>query len=239
MNPLARLSFFLIFSISTLIADTFFLVLFHAFFSFIFIYSILNNWKEWKRHVMPFIKFFPLTGIIFFFISFTITVRPVFDIMIDVSLATVRMIVMINIMTVYLIQAKPQDIYIAMRSSWFSLNKKWKWLDDLLLFFEITIRFFPNFQYEWENLQRSQRALGFNSKQGFYRRLISVSKFIPEFIIISLNKSDTLTSNVIMRGYGNYFPRSVYPFISFQWSDKLIILVTVIFFLVMHFYVSV
>jgi energy-coupling factor transporter transmembrane protein EcfT len=46
-----------------------------------------------------------------------------------------------------------------------------------------------------------------------------VAHFIPDFIILNLNKADSITGVMEMRGYGQTFPRSIYPLISFRPID--------------------
>ena len=239
MNPLTRLTLFLGFSISTLLSQTPVLLLLHVIVSFFIIFSIRKDWQEWKKRIIPFIKFFPLTGILFFCISFFVSDRLIPEIILDVSLATIRLMVLVNVMTAYTIQAKSQDIFITMRSVWFAIGKPWKWVEDLFLFFDITIRFFPSFQEEWKRVEQSQKALAFKIEKDFFRRLKSIAMFIPDFIILNLNRADTLTTIVLMRGYGSVLPRSVYPFTLFQWSDGIIVLGMLACFMGIHSYVTV
>ena len=223
MNPLVLLILLLIFSLSTLFSDTLLLLLIHLIISLLIIFSIRNKLNECKVMVAPFIKFLPLTGLIFFFISILFSNKPIFEIILNVSLATIRLIVLSGVMTVYIIQTKEQDTYAAIRSIWYSFKKSWRWMDDLFLYFDIIIRFFPSFQEEWKRVVQSQKALGFHIEQDFFKRLKSIAIFIPDFIILNLNRADTLTAIVLMRGYGTMLPRSVYPFTAFHWSDVLII----------------
>ena len=239
MNPIVRLILFLSFSMSTLLSQTLILVFIHVILSIVIIFSIHKDWQEWKNRIMPFIKYFPLTGILFFCISFFLTYRPMSEIILDVSLATIRLMVLVCVMTAYMILAKSDDIYIALRSNWYSLNKQWKGVEDLFLFFDITIRFFPSFQEEWKRVEQSQKALGFHIEQDFFKRLKSIAIFIPDFIIFNLNRADTLTTIVLMRGYGTMLPRSVYPFTAFHWSDVLIVVGIIVCLLGIHLYVSV
>ena len=55
-------------------------------------------------------------------------------------MATIRLMAMISLMTFYIIEAKSQNILIAIRSIWFSSGLNIYWIDKFILFFEMTIR---------------------------------------------------------------------------------------------------
>ena len=122
-------------------------------------------------------------------------------------------------MTVYTLQTYSQDIITALRSLWFKMNLEWRWVEDLLLFFDMTIRFFPTFKEEWQQMERSQKALSFSTPDSFSAKAFQVAQFIPDFIILNLNKAESITRVMEMRGYGKVIPRSVFPFVRFTLLD--------------------
>jgi energy-coupling factor transporter transmembrane protein EcfT len=219
MNPITRLCLYLAFSISTLLATDSSLLALHIFAGLVLIIVERKHWDEWKKRTAPFWKFFPISGAIYFTLSFLVSDRPVPAIFMDVTTATIRLIVMVSIMTIYTIQSKSGDIIIAVRSIWYKLNLNWRWVEDLLLFFDMTIRFFPSLQEEWRQTERSQMALSINPPRTLMQKTLRVAQFIPDFIILNLSKAETITAVMMMRGYGSTIPRSVYPFIRFSLSD--------------------
>ena len=75
--------------------------------------------------------------------------------------ATVRLSMIISLMTLYAIDSKSRNIFIALRSIWFSTKSNSFWVDKMILFMEMTLRFFPLMQKDWNETQRSQKALSF------------------------------------------------------------------------------
>ena len=110
-------------------------------------------------------------------------------------------------------------------------------MDDLFLYFDIIIRFFPNFQFEWKIIERSSQSLCFNNNSGMFKKIKSIAMYLPDFIIINLNKADNLIISVLMRGYGTVLPRSVYPFIPIKLIDTLAIILMAIFVIGIHYFV--
>ena len=193
-----------------------------------------DQWSEWKNRTRPFWKYFPLTGLIFFVISFLVSDRSISTIIMDVTLATLRLIVMVSVMTIYTIKSSSQDVITAFRSIWFKMNLNYRWAEDLLLFFDMTVRFFPTFKEEWRQLERSQKALSISISESFLKKVIQVAQFVPDFIILNLNKSESITRVMKMRGYGESIPRSVFPFIKFTFFDLTLVLLIPIIMIGVH-----
>ena len=193
-----------------------------------------DQWSEWKNRTRPFWKYFPLTGLIFFVISFLVSDRSISTIIMDVTLATLRLIVMVSVMTIYTLKSSSQDVITAFRSIWFKMNLNYRWVEDLLLFFDMTVRFFPTFKEEWRQLERSQKALSISISESFLKKVIQVAQFVPDFIILNLNKSESITRVMKMRGYGESIPRSVFPFIKFTFFDLTLILLIPIIMIGVH-----
>ena len=122
-------------------------------------------------------------------------------------------------MTLYLVESRNQDILLALRSLWYKSKIKLQWFDKLLLFFEMSIRFFPSVQEQWRNIERSQKALSINVPKSKLKKVTQISHSIPDFILLNLEKTETITQGMVMRGYGGHSPRSVYPYIQFKSID--------------------
>ena len=219
MNPIARLCLYMAFSVSVLLSMEIQILTLHVLAGISLIIFERAHWREWKNRTRPFWKYFPFTGLIFFTISFIVSDRLISVIIYDVTLATIRLLVLVSVMTVYTLQTYSQDIITALRSLWFKMNLKWRWVEDLLLFFDMTIRFFPTFKEEWQQMERSQKSLSFSTTDSFSAKAFQVAQFIPDFIILNLNKAESITRVMEMRGYGKVIPRSVFPFVRFTLLD--------------------
>ncbi|MBT3179721.1 MAG: hypothetical protein HOB40_06020 [Candidatus Marinimicrobia bacterium] len=219
INPITRLGLFLAFSISTLLSTHIGLLIFHCIATIFLLFQERDHWTEWKKVTRPFWRYFPITGLIFFFISFLVSNRPIPIIIIDILMATIRLIIMVSVMTIYTIQSKTHDIILAIRSIWYAMGFQWRWVEDILLFFDMTIRFFPSFQEDWMQLEKSQKSLSVLPPNTLKAKAIQVAHFIPDFIILNLKKAESITRMMELRGYGKSIPRSVYPYIQFSGLD--------------------
>ena len=222
MNPLTRLFTYLLFSFSILLSDQILIILVHIFLLLLVLIYKKGLWSEWVKYTKPYWIYFPLSGILFLCISLVISERSLEVILVDVVLATLRLSATVSIMTLYIIESKSYDILLAIRGLWFSSGIKYRWLDRLLLFFEIPMRFFPSIQENWNITERSQKALTIKKPRSRIQRTINIAKFIPDFIILNLEKTDHIVHNMLMRGYGTNTPRSIYPHIKIRFYDCII-----------------
>lgn len=219
MNPLTRLFLYLLFSFSTLLSNDALLLCLHIMAVLILILYKKHHWEEWKIYTRPFWIYFPLTGVLFLCISFLVSSRPAPVILLDVFFATIRLCGLVSIMTLYLVESKTQDTLLALRSLWYTSKIKFHWFDKLVLFFEMTIRFFPSVQEQWRHVERSQKALSIHISKSTLKKVTQIARSIPDFILLNLEKTETITQGMIMRGYGQHSPRSVYPYIQFKPID--------------------
>ena len=222
------------FSISVLLSMEIGILTFHILIAISLLIFERDQWSEWKNRTRPFWKYFPLTGLIFFVISFLVSDRSISTIIMDVTLATLRLIVMVSVMTIYTLKSNSQDVITALRSIWFKMNLNYRWVEDLLLFFDMTVRFFPTFKEEWRQLERSQKALSISISESSLKKVIQVAQFVPDFIILNLNQSESITQVMEMRGYGISIPRSVFPFIKFTFFDMTLVLIIPIILIGVH-----
>ena len=234
MNPITRLFLYMAFSVSVLLSMEIGILTLHILIAISLLIFERDQWSEWKNRTRPFWKYFPLTGLIFFVISFLVSDRSISTIIMDVTLATLRLIVMVSVMTIYTLKSSSQDVITAFRSIWFKMNLNYRWVEDLLLFFDMTVRFFPTFKEEWRQLERSQKALSISISESYLKKVIQVAQFVPDFIILNLNKSESITRVMKMRGYGESIPRSVFPFIKFTFFDLTLVLLIPIILIGVH-----
>ena len=237
MNPLSRLFFYILLSISILLSHKLTILAVHILLILLLVIYKRQFWKKWKRHTRPYWIYLPLSGIILFIISLFISEKPLNEILFDVVLATIRLSATVSIMTLYIIQSQSHDTLLAVRGVLFSSGMKYKWLDRLLLYFEITIRFFPSIKEQWSLTEKSQKALSIKLPKSKFKRIINVAKSIPDFIIINLKKTENIVQSMLMRGYGKKSRRSVYPHIKFKLFDSMISLATLFFVIGVHNFV--
>ena len=193
-----------------------------------------NHWQEFVIKSKPLWIYFPQVGLLFFIISLIVSSKNTYDVFIDVSLATCRMILLVSMMTLYSILSKNSDIIIAIRGLWYKMGRSWKWVEDLILFIDITIRFFPSFQQQWHRIERTRKSLGINVSEDKLHKIRRFATMVPDMVILNLRRVNDLTLAMQLRGYGYLYPRTVHPFISSYSIDKLILLFVIIGLLGLH-----
>ena len=192
------------------------------------------HWQEFVIKSKPLWIYFPQVGLLFFIISLIVSSKNTYDVFIDVSLATCRMILLVSMMTLYSILSKNSDIIIAIRGLWYKMGRSWKWAEDLILFIDITIRFFPSFQQQWQRIERTRKSLGINVSEDKLHKIRRFATMVPDMVILNLRRVNDLTLAMKLRGYGHLCPRTVHPFISSYSIDKLILLFVIIGLLGLH-----
>ena len=192
------------------------------------------HWQEFVIKSKPLWIYFPQVGLLFFIISLIVSSKNTYDVFIDVSLATCRMILLVSMMTLYSILSKNSDIIIAIRGLWYNMGRSWKWAEDLILFIDITIRFFPSFQQQWQRIERTRKSLGINVSEDKLHKIRRFATMVPDMVILNLRRVNDLTLAMKLRGYGHLCPRTVHPFISSYSIDKLILLFVIIGLLGLH-----
>ena len=219
MNPIARLFIYILFSISILLSKNVTLLIFHICLVLIILVQKRAAWDELFDSIKPYWIYLPLSGLFFVLISLIVSKREISIILVDVLMATFRLSTIISLMTLYVIDSKFQNIFIALRSMWYSTKSTNFWIDKMILFLEMTLRFFPLIQKDWNQTQRSQKALSLNGKKTFKSKILSIAIFIPDFIIINLQRTENIIENMSMRGYGMHPRRSIYPFVELKPYD--------------------
>ena len=193
--------------------------MFHLFLVVIILYIKKNLYYEWKKITGPYWIYFPISGLLFLIISIISSSSTLNQILINVLLATIRLYATISIMALYIIESKSYNTLLAIRSLWYASGINIFLIDRIVLFFEISIRFFPTIQEQWHSTARSQKALCSSLSQNYYKRIIQNAKLISDFIILNLRRTDRLVENMRMRGYGSKARRSIFPFIKLRLFD--------------------
>ena len=237
MNPITKLFIYVLFSISILISQSVNILLINlgiVFLIFFFKRSLLHLF--WER-IKSYLIYLPLSGLLFFIISTQISSKSISIISIEILMASIRLLAMISLMTFYIIEARSQNILIAIRSIWFSSGLNIYWIDKLILFFELTIRFFPSIHENWNQTEKSQKALSIKKRKSLKDKVFYTAKFIPDFILLNLKKTDVIIENMSMRGLGTEKRRSIYPYLKFKVIDIFLCLIVLTSIIMAHNFV--
>ena len=237
MNPITRLFIYIIFSISILLSKSLNVLSINVIVVFLVFMLKRSLFGQFWKSIKPYLIYLPLSGALFCIISVQISTKSLPIILIDVLMATVRILATISIMTFYIIETKSQNILIAIRSVWFSSGLNIYWIDKSILFFEMTMRFFPSIQENWNQTQRSQKALSIGKHNSIKDKVSYAAKLIPDFIVLNLKRTDFIIENMLMRGFGTEARRSIYPYLKFKIIDIAICLIVLTSITVIHNFV--
>jgi energy-coupling factor transporter transmembrane protein EcfT len=157
----------------------------------------------------------------------------------EAGFAMSKLLFLVIVMSLYLEISRKQNLVLSIRSIWRKMNLNWKKVEDMFIFLELTLRFYPTFQREWQTIIRSKKALGLTSSVGKWERIRSVANDLPGMILHSYRKAENTASVIQQRGYGKQIPRGVaYP-ILFKMSDLILLIIILVGYTLLHQYVTI
>ena len=210
IHPLVRFIFFLTFSFSVLFADT--LTLWAIYFG---IFVVTTGFDRTVilavlSRIKPFIQFFPIMLVIYLAVSIFFTNATIYQAMVEVGFAFLRIVLMISIMGIYFESVGSPNFLLAFRSIWFQTGLKWNWMENFFLFLDMTLRFYPSLQRDWITLSQSRESLGFNQNNKRWDKIKLAAQDLPILLVVNLRKSQDIALAMQLRGFGESFPRCVY-----------------------------
>ena len=238
VNPIIISFFYLGFAFSTILTRSWTGLLIYFTLSIILIIINASHIKSAFKQVKPFLIFFPVLIIIYLFISFIFTSSNWTVIINDAGFAVDKLLLLVIVMAFYLEIMRRHNLILSIRSIWIKLNIKWKWVDDLFMFLELTLRFYPTFQREWQTISRSKKALGIVSTVGRWEQIKSIANDLPGLILQSYRKAENTAMVMRQRGYGNMLPRGVANPILFKMSDLILLIIILYGYTLVNRYVT-
>lgn len=211
-HPLVNLWFFLGFSVSLIVTSSYYGLAVHL---AVLVYLVILNRSIFIPVLMsikPIILYFPIMFLFYLSFSLWLTNTKFVDIINEAFFGFFKITIMVGSMMVYLSSTPSQDIINIARSVWIKINRPWRWVDNLFLFFTLTLRFYPTFQSNWESVKNSRISLGVFKHQSFLSKIKIAAKDLPGLLIFQLKRSEDIAFAMRLRGYGKKFPRGVtYP----------------------------
>ena len=234
MNPLFRFYFFILFAISIVFAKDFNFLFPHIFFTFILIFYKKSNFIAWKIKIKKVLTFIILSSLFFFLISSITSDKSLLFTFKNVMLATIKILILISLMIIYLLQSKSEDLISALKSISYKYSFKNLFIERSIIYFDLTIRFYPNILNQMQTLIRSQKSLSNDKIQSPFKKISLVAKNIPDLILINLIRTEKITQCMKMRGYGSKKGRSSFPYYYIKTNDYISLFFLIVTILVMH-----
>ena len=209
-HPLVRFIFFLAFSFSVLLADT--LTLWAIYFG---IFVVTTGFDRTVilavfSRIKPFILYFPFMLVCYLAVSVFFTDATIYQAMVEVGFAFLRIVLMISIMSLYFGSVGSPNFLLELRSIWFQTGLKWNWMENFFLFLDMTLRFYPSLQRDWIMLSQSRESLGFNQNNNRWDKIKLATQDLPILLVVNLRKSQDIALAMQLRGFGESLPRCVY-----------------------------
>ena len=210
IHPLVRFILFLAFSFSVLFADT--LTLWAIYFG---IFVVTTGFDRTViltvfSRIKPFILFFPFMLVCYLAVSVFFTDATIYQAMVEVGFAFLRIVLMISIMSLYFVSLGSPNFLMELRSIWFQTGLKWNWMENFFLFLDMTMRFYPSLQRDWITLSQSRESLGFNQNNNRWDKIKLATQDLPILLVVNLRKSQDIALAMQLRGFGESLPRCVY-----------------------------
>jgi len=238
INPIVTSILYLGLALSTILSKTWYVLSIFTILSMILILLNITHLKSVLKQVKPFLLFFPIMMIIYLIISFIFTNATLTVILTEAGFAISKLLLLAIVMSLYLEISKKQNLILSIRSIWSNLNIKWQKVDDMFMFLELTLRFYPTFQREWQSINRSKKALGIISVESKWNRIRSIANDLPGLILQSYRKAENTALIMQQRGYGKQIPRGVANPIFFKMHDFILIMIIVTGYIFLNRYVA-
>ena len=206
----------------------------------VFLLILINHKIAAKviKQIIPYLHFLPIFFGIYFIISIFFTEYSLIQIITSAGLALFRLLLLLTIMSIYIDISKDRNIVHALMSLWSKTNLAWRWVDDLFIYLELTLRFYPSFQFEWNTVSRSKKVLGLEEGTKKWDKVKSIANDLPGIIIQNYLKAENTASIMKQRGYGKIIPRGVaYP-IPFRIIDLFTLIILICTFWIINNYVT-
>ena len=238
VNPIVTSIFYFGLAFSTILSKTWNGLLIYIILCIILIIFNMAYLKPAFKQVKPFFLFFPIMVIIYLIISFVFTNSTWTIIINEAGFAMSKLLLLVIVMSLYLEISRKQDLILSIRSIWVKMNLKWKRVEDLFMFLELTLRFYPTFQREWQIIIKSKKALGLTSSFGRWEKIKSVANDLPGMILQSYRKAENTAIVMQQRGYGKQIPRGVANPVRFRMSDFILIVIILAGYTLLNQYVT-
>ncbi len=239
VNILVRLWFYLTLAISVLMVPSPAVWTGYLAVAAVLLYLNRGNAAQLGRRLKPYLFFLPVMIILYTGFSLLLTADNLVTIVNQGLFAFIKLVLMITIMNIYFLRSSDGEILCALRSLWRKTGLSWRFMEDLFLYLELTLRFFPTFQHDWEQLRESRQALGLNHSGKRLGTIKQAATDLPSLLLRNLSRADEIAHSVVMRGYGQTIPRGVAHPVVYTIVDLLLFLTIAIIFYLLNFHVTV
>ena len=184
-----------------------------------------------SKRLRPIITFIPLMTIFYFLFSILFSTDPLLLIIEQVFRSITKIIFLLGGVTLFLDLIPSLRLLDAIRTQFFNLNIKLRFLGDFFQLIELSLRFFPLVAYEVKTLIQIDIMLGFSKPKNKIAKISKVANHLPSLLISCMRKASQLGETMESRGYGQVIPRTIAKPVNFSYKDGVIIISIFVFML--------
>ncbi len=233
-QPIVRLWLFLSYSTAVLFSPT--IIHWGIYGVFFFLLASIENisMKKVAHSLRLFIMFLPIMISVYLIISLLFSQSSLREMMNEIGWVVLKFFLVMAIMNVYSFGKYSGNVFDALRSIWVKMNKPWRKVEDWFLFLEMTLRFYPSFQRDWNKYNEIQKSLGLKNHDSKFQQWKKTANQMPGMIILHLQKADDIAQAMALRRYGKQIPRGVAHFVSFNGLHLFVIIIISTTFISFH-----
>jgi len=240
LNPLVIFFLFLSLSISTLFSDNLFYLNIHSIILLIIVLSTktkINFLLSWL-----YITSYYLLTIFLFYLVFSFLLSDIEPELIikSILLGIYKIVLSMLFMKIFILSVRNESFVKLIRSIFLKSRLNLRFLDDIILFITLSLRFYPELQNRWKSFERGHIYLGINNNNGSpISRLKLYSDMFIRILLMQYKKSLLISNNIKLRGYGNCHPRGIIDPIKINFYDLIISILIPITLIILHFNVKI
>ena len=239
LNPLVNFFLFLSLSISTLFSDNLFYLNIHSIFLLIIVFFLkikINFLLIWFYKTLYY-----LITIFLFYLAFSVLLSDIEPklIIVNILLGIYKIVLSILFMKIFILSVRNESFVKLIRSVFLKSRLNLRFIDDIILFITLSLRFYPELQNRWKSFERGNIYIGINNNGSPISRLKLYSDMFIRILSLQYKKSLLISKNIKSRGYGNCHPRGIINPVKINFYDLIISMLIPFTFTILHFNVKV
>ena len=240
LNPLVNFFLFLSLSISTLFSDNLFYLNIHSIILLAIVFSFKINIYFLLKSLFKTSYYFFTIILFYLFFSFLLSNIELELIIVKIVLGIYKIVVSILFMKIFILYVEKESFVKLIRSVYLESRLKLRFLDDIILFIALSLRFYPELQNRWKSFEKGRIYIGINNNNGsLISRLKLYSDMFVRILSLQYKKSLLISNNIKLRGYGNCHPRGIIDPIKINFYDLIISIMIPITLIILHFNVKI
>ena len=160
-------------------------------------------------------------------------------IIVNILLGIYKIVLSMLFMKTFILSVKNKSFVKLIRTVFLKSRLNLRFIDDIILFITLSLRFYPELQNRWKSFERGNIYIGINNNGSPISRLKLYSDMFIRILSLQYKKSLLISKNIKSRGYGNCHPRGIINPVKINFYDLIISMLIPFTFTILHFNVKV